>query len=166
MSGWLALLPVAAGDLSAPVTDGGGGAGWLCAWRGGDRPHPTALRVAERLLAADGAACRISLVLLSPGARPIADDPAAVQARRDVLRDGRVAAVSLLTDDSVHLAGALTVARADDPGQVLALRDDPFVRFGAARLLDIGPGLLGRASPTLGPVVERYAGAPWPEDRW
>ncbi|MGI8723424.1 MAG: hypothetical protein ACR2JG_14520, partial [Geodermatophilaceae bacterium] len=80
--------------------------------------------------------------------------------------EGRLSAVSLLTADPVHLAGAITVARADRPEEILALRDDPFGRLGEARQLDIGPGVLGWSALTVGPVVERYAGAPWPSDRW
>ncbi len=166
MTGWIALLPEATGDLQAPATEDGHEAGWLCAWRSAGRPQPAALRVDERLLSAAGAGCRISLVLLSAQARPIADDPAALQARRDVLRDGRLSAVSLLTADPVHLSGAITVARHDRPEEILALCDDPFGRLGAARQLNIGPGLLGWVALTVGPVIERYAGAPWPSDRW
>jgi hypothetical protein len=121
--------------------------------------------VDSRLFAPSGPACRVSLLVLPAGCRPIADDPAAIAARRAVLRDGRVA-VSLLLDDPVHLAGSLTVARADHPEEVLALRDDPFVRFAPPRRLDVGPGLLGAVPTTPGPVVERYAGTPWPLFRW
>lgn len=163
--GWLALLPEPAGELSAPVTEDGGDAGFLCGWNPGPRPVPTALRVDERLFTSDGPACRVSLVLLAENARPIADDPAAIEARRGVLRDGRVA-VSLLVDDPVHLAGSLTIARGDRPEELHALRDDPFARLGTPRLLDVGPGLLGAVPTTPGPVVERYAGAPWPLVRW
>jgi len=166
VSGWLALLPEATGDLRASATEADREAGWLCAWWSSDRPHPQALRVDDRLLAAGGPACCISWVVLPMETRPIADDPMAIQARRAVLADGRLAAISLLTADPVHLAGAITVARADRPEEILALLDDPFARLGAARRLEIGPGVLGWASLTVGPVVERYAGAPWPSDRW
>jgi hypothetical protein len=88
-----------------------------------------------------------------------------VAARRDALRDGRVA-VSVLVDDPVHLAGSVSVARADQPGELLALRDDPFARLGPPRLLDVGPGLFGTVPVTPGPVLERYAGAPWPYAAW
>ncbi len=92
MSAWLALLPDAVGDLHAPATEAGHAAGWLCAWRSAARPHPAALQLDERLLTADGPACRISLVLLVGNTRPIADDPAAIQSQRNVLRDGRLPA--------------------------------------------------------------------------
>ncbi len=166
MSGWLALLPAAEGDLHAAADEENYPAGWLCAWRSRARPHPSALRVDERLLDPGGAACRISLVLLTDDARPIADDPAAIQARRAVLRDGRLSAVSMLTGDPVHIAGSLTLARSDHPDELRALSDDPFARLGPARQLDIGPGVLGWVAIVGGPVVERYAGAPWPADRW
>lgn len=166
MTAWLALLDAAAGELRARATEGGQRVGWLCAWRGTARPHRAALRVDERLLAADGLACRVSLVLLPGNGRPIADDPIAIQARRAVLRDGRLPAVSILTDDPVHLAGAITLARTDRPEELLALADDPFARVGHARQLDIGAGVLGWIPLTAGPVVERYAGAPWPSDNW
>ncbi|MGI8813736.1 MAG: hypothetical protein ACR2G2_00175 [Pseudonocardia sp.] len=163
--GWLALRLAPAGELFAPVLENGWDAGFLCGWPAGPRPVPGALRVDERLFDPGGPPCRVSLVLLPESARPIADDPIAVQARRAVLRDGRVA-VSLLIDDPVHLAGSLTVARADRPEELLALRDDPFARIGVPRLLDVGPGLLGTAPSLPGPVLERYAGAPWPLARW
>lgn len=163
--GWLALLADTAGELYAPVIERGGHAGFLCGWGPGPRPVPGALRLDGRLLTPDGPACRVSLVWLAPDARPLADDPAALGARRAVLRDGRVA-VSLLVSDPVHLAGSLSIARTDRPDELLALRDDPFARLGTPRLLDVGPGLFGSAPATPGPVLERYAGAPWPLFRW
>lgn len=166
MRTWLALLDEADGDLHARASQNDQAQGWLCAWRGDARPHPAALQVDPRLLDEEGPSCRISLVLLSENARPIADDPIALEARRAVLRDGRPAAVSMLTADPVHVAGAITVARMDRPAEILALKDDPFARLGPARLLDIEFGLLGRVLSRLGPVVERYAGAPWPYDEW
>lgn len=166
MIGWLALLPAAEGDMHAPADEGARRAGWLCGWRTRKRPHPLALRVDERLLDPVGAACRISLVLLADNVRPIADDPAAIQARRAVLRDGRLTAVSMMAGDPVHIAGSLTLARTDHPDELHALTDDPFARLGPARQLDIGPGVLGWVPIIGGPVVERYAGAPWPSDRW
>ena len=178
--GWLALLAEPAGELYAAVSEAGTGldtgrssayetvktgAGFLCGWHSGARPVPAALRVDGRLLTADGPDCRVSLLLLPGNARPIADDPAAIGARRAALRDGRLA-VSLLLDDPVHLAGSLSIARADRPEELHALSDDPFARFGTPRLLNLGPGLFGTAPATPGPVLERYAGEPWPLFRW
>lgn len=171
---WLALRLRPGGDLCAPVREGSWDAGHLCAWldhrpaasdAGFRPPAPGALRVDRRLLGPDGPACRVSLVLLPHDRRPTADDPAAVAVRRDALRDGRLA-VSVLVDDPVHLAGGLSVARADRPEELLALRDDPFSRLGRPRLLDVGPGLFGPVPAPPGPVLERYAGAPWPASSW
>jgi hypothetical protein len=163
--GWLALRPAPVAELCAPVTEGGRAAGFLCGWSGGPRPVPGALRVDGRLFDRDGPACLVSLVLLPEHARPIADDPAAVGARRDALRDGRVA-VSILVGDPVHLAGAISVARADRPEEVAALRDDPFARLGRPRELHVERGLFGPLPVTPGPVLERYAGLPWPQAGW
>ena len=44
-------------------------------------------------------------------------------------------------------------------GQDLA--DDPFARLAHAERLEVGPGLFGRVPPVPGPVIQRYAGAPW-----
>ncbi len=166
MSGWIALLDAPSGDASSPAREGDADAGWLCSWTSDHAPHRDALRVDARLLQLDGPACTVSWVLLAAGQRPIADDPGVVECRRDVLRDGRPAGVSLLTADPVHVAGAITVALADRPDQVQALADDPFRRLGRGRTLHVGPGLLGPAAFDLAPVVERYAGAPWPHGRW
>lgn len=162
----MALLSAPDGQLHAQAREAGSVVGWLCAWTADVRPHPQALRVDPRVLARDGGPCRVSLLLLPVPARPIADDPAAVQVRRRVLADGRPAAVSTLTADASHLAGSLTVARADRAGELVALADDPFRRLGAPRIMDVGAGLLGSAPRPCGPVIERYAGAPWPYDRW
>jgi hypothetical protein len=170
---WLALRLQPGGDLRAPVREGDWDAGHLCAWLGARPesrpPVPGAVRVDRRLLDPDGPACRVSLVLLPRDRRPIADDPAAVAVRRDVLRDGRLAVSMLLPDpthDPVHLAGGLSVARADRPEELLALRDDPFARLGPPRVLEVGPGLFGPVPAPPGPVLERYAGAPWPASDW
>lgn len=171
---WVALRLRPGGDLCAPAREGDWDAGHLCAWLsrrppapgGGFRPPvPGALRVDRRLLDPDGPACRVSLVLLPRDRRPIADDPAAVAVRRDVLRDGRLA-VSVLVDDPVHLAGGLSVARTDRPEELLALRDDPFTRLGPPRTLEVGPGVFGPVPAPPGPVLERYAGAPGPASSW
>ena len=166
MTGWLLLGDAGEGLPRAPVTEHGAAAGWLSVWTGHRGGRRDAVRVDPRLLQPGAGACRISLVLLPVGQRPIADDPAVVQCRRDVLADARLAAVSLLVADPVHLAGAVSVARLDHPAELQALADDPFRRLGRARLLDVGPGLLGPVPLTVGPVLERYAGKPWPADSW
>lgn len=165
---WLALLNEDPGDAAVtPVRDERGQpVGLLSLWQGSDRPHRDALQADPRLRDRTGPACVLSLALAPPEARPIADDPAVVHARRQVLRDGRPVAVSLLTADPVSIAGALTVARADRPEQVAALRDDPFAAMWGARVLRIRAGVFGTPVQPTGPCLERYAGRPWPYDRF
>ncbi|MBA2553176.1 MAG: hypothetical protein H0V10_05690 [Geodermatophilaceae bacterium] len=165
---WLALLDEDPGDADVtPVrNDEGEPVGLLSLWQGNDRPHRDALQADPRLRDPVGPACVLSLAMAPPEARPIADDPAVVHARRQVLRDGRPCAVSLLTADPVSIAGALTVARTDRPEQVAALRDDPFAAIWAARVLRIGAGVFGAPVQPTGPCLERYAGQPWPYDRF
>lgn len=166
MKAWLALLPTPEGNLHAAATEAGNPIGSLCVWSAERRPHRQALRFDPRLLAPDAGPCRVSLLLLAEQARPLADDPAAVQVRRRVLADGRPAAVSTLTPNATHLAGSLTVARADNPDELHALGDDPFRQLGLPRVLDLGGGLFGPVPPSGGPVTERYSGAPWPYNHW
>lgn len=89
------------------------------------------------------------------------DEPEVQQVRRDALAWW----IGLLGDDLICLstfaidesrcAGAVTVARDDS-----RFGDDPFTR--------LFPGTVVRTSdfcavpPPAGPVIERYAGAPWP----
>jgi hypothetical protein len=124
------------------------------------------LRADPRIYAADGPACVVSLALAPGRARPIADDPTVVHARRTVLQFGRACAVTLLTDDPVSVAGALTIARADHPDEVAALQDDPFARLWGTRRFSITAGLLGGHVRPTGPSLERYSGQPWPYDRF
>lgn len=165
---WLALLDEDPGAPAVvPVRDGGGRPlGVLALWHGPERPHSDALQADPRLYDPDGPDCVISLALAPPRARPIADDPVIVHARRRVLRDGRPCAVSLLTADPVSVAGALTVARSDRPEQLAALGDDPFAALWGGRRLTVGAGMFGALVRPAGPSLERYAGRPWPYDRF
>jgi hypothetical protein len=103
-------------------------------------------------------------VLAPPRARLPFDDPAVQGARRAVLAGPPRRLVStLLRGDSIF-AGALTGLPDGEPD---GLVDDPFGRVFPARLLHVGPGLLGAMPPPAGPVIERYgSGAPWPWDRF
>lgn len=132
---------------------------WLQAFPAGPRPTADAVRVDARVLDPAGAHARVSLVRLAEGRAPLFDDPAVSQALRDVLAGPPVDAVTTFTRDPVHLAGALTVVR-----DARDLRGDPFRRFGVQEVLAVGPGLLGAAALTIGPVTQRYGGAPWPVD--
>jgi len=168
---WLAFLFLDEDPGSAAVTatlrdEADRPAGVLALWEGGHRPHPAAVQADPRLCDPDGPACVLVVAMAPATARPIADDPAVVHARRRVLRDARPCAVSTLTADPVHVAGALSVARADRPDQVAALRDDPFSALWPARQLQVGAGVLGAPVRAIGPSLERYGGRPWPYDRF
>lgn len=142
---------------TAPLTTGGQPAGWLAAWPAGRKPVPGAVRADARVVDPDGAAASISFVLLPRDRAPLFDDPAVSGALRRVLAGPPPDAVSTFVRDSSHFAGAVTVRR---DGQDLA--DDPFARLARAERLEVGPGLFGRVPPVPGPVIQRYAGAPWP----
>ncbi len=166
---WLALLaePPDGADATAEVREPGGApAGWLAAWRRRSKPVREALRVDPRAVDPDGPAGWISLVL-PPRELAIAFDDAAVQhARRLALADPRPPALrsTLLRDDS-HFAGAITAVHGDEART--RLLDDPFGRVHPARVLRVGPGLLGTMAAPAGPVIERYGSAnPWPWDAY
>ena len=165
---WLALLPADPGDAAVARAEDRNGepVGVLCMWWTRARPHHKALRADPRIHADDGPPCVVSLAMAPATARPIADDPAVVHARRAALRFGRTCAVSLLTADPVSIAGALSIARANRPDEVAALRDDPFAQLWGARRLSIAAGLLGAVVRPTGPSLERYSGQPWPYDRF
>lgn len=93
------------------------------------------------------------------------DDPAVQGARREALAwwvpllgDALVALTSLAAD-TVHYAGAVTVAT--DPGR-FAL--DPFARLFPGTVVETD--LFARVPPPAGPVVERIAGVAWPGGRF
>lgn len=160
---WLALSdpPTARGAFASAVarTLDGKPAGVLQAWPAGERPVRHAVKADARVVDPAGAPARVSLVLLPEHGAPLYDDPAVSQAIRDVLAGPVPAAMTTLVRDGVHLAGALTARRDGND-----LTGDPFVRFGPARLLDVEGGLLGRVPMPCGPVMQRYAGQPWPAE--
>lgn len=156
---WLARTvhrPVDA-TAAAPVTAGGEPAGWFAAWPAGRKPVPAAVRADARVVDPRGAAADVSFVMVPRDRAPLFDDPAVSGALRAVLAGPPPDAVSTLVRDSSHFAGAVTVRR---DGRSLA--DDPFARVARAERLQVGPGLFGRVPPVPGPVIQRYAGAPWP----
>jgi hypothetical protein len=163
---WFAHLPQPdAADLSwalasAPAADPDGRpAGLVAAWPRGRKPVRTATRMDERVVDPGGPAAWVSLVLVPLELAPLFDDPAVSQAMRRVLAGPPFAAVSTLVRDAVHFAGAVTVEQGDEQGR---LGDDPFARLHPARILRVGPGMFGRVPPPPGPVIQRYAGKPWP----
>lgn len=164
---WLALVDVApcGADAVAAVTGlDGAPAGHLAAWRSRVKPVRAARRVDARIVDPAGAAATVSLVRPPDGVRLLFDDLAVQHARRRVLAEPPFDAVSTLLRDASHFEGAITVARGD---QRARLPDDPFARIFRARILEVGPGLLGRVAPPAGPTIERYGSAqPWPWDRF
>ena len=164
---WLALVAAPAGGATAQAEvhyADGAHAGWLAAWRRPAKPVRDARRVDARIVDPGGAPAWISLVLPPHGTRLPFDDLAVQHARRAVLAGPPQDAVSTLMRDASHFEGAITVARG--PG-VPRLADDPFARIFPARVLRVGPGVLGAAAGPTGPVIERYGSAnPWPWDRF
>ena len=63
--------------------------------------------------------------------------------------------VSTLAVDASRCAGAVTVARRPD-----AFDQDPFARLFPPTVVRVD--FLCCVPPPAGPVIERYAGAPWP----
>ncbi len=166
---WLALLdaPAEGAFAQAALHDADGrDAGWLAAWVRASKPVRSARRVDVRVIdpAGEEAWCSLVWPPLDAGFL-LFDDGAVAQARRDVLAAPPADVVStLLTDDS-HFAGAVTVRRS--PGASAMLRDDPFARVERARIVQVGPGLFGRAPAPTGPTIERHGSAqPWPWDRF
>lgn len=89
------------------------------------------------------------------------DEPEVQQARRDALAwwipllGESLVCLSTFAVDASLCAGAITVAR--DPSRFAY---DPFARLFAGTL--VRTSLFSEVDPPPGPVVERYAGAPWP----
>ena len=164
---WLALVderPDGADAAATARTLAGEPVGVLAAWRRHVKPVRHARRVDARIVDPEGAPARVSLVLPPTGVRLAFDDVAVQHARRDVLAGEPFDALStLLTDDS-QFDGSILVARAEDASR---LGEDPFARIFPARILHVGPGVLGRVPWPAGPVIERYGSAqPWPADRF
>ena len=89
------------------------------------------------------------------------DEPEVQQARRDALAwwiplvGDSLVCLSTFSIDASQCAGAITVAR--DPA---CFRDDPFARLFPGTVVETD--LFCAVMPPAGPVIERYAGAPWP----
>jgi hypothetical protein len=164
--GWLALVPEPppGACAAAPATEDGEPVGVLAAWLRRSKPVREALRIDPRVIDPAGERATVSLVLVPAHVRLRFDDLAVQHARRRVLAEPPFDAVSTLLRDSSHFEGAVTVARG---GDVARLGDDPFARIFPARVLEVGPGILGAVPPPAGPAIERYGSAePWPWDRF
>ena len=89
------------------------------------------------------------------------DEPEVQQVRRDALAwwipllGDSLVCLSTFAVDASLCAGAVTVAR--DPSH---FADDPFARLFPGTV--VRTDLFCAVSPPAGPVIERYAGAPWP----
>jgi hypothetical protein len=164
---WLALLNEPADDATAQAAvrnADGGVVGWLAAWHRRGKPARPARRVDERIIDPDGHPAWISLVLPPNGVRLAFDDLAVQQARRRILAEPPLDAVSTLMRDASHFEGAVTVARG---AGVRRLADDPFARIFPAQILRVDAGVLGAAAAPAGPTIERYGSAnPWPWDHF
>lgn len=132
----------------------------IAAWR--ERPPRVKVaKVAADVIDPDGPGALVSLAEALPHVSILFDDVAVQQARRDALAAHAVRAVSTLVRGDTLFAGAITAFPFREPFT------DPFARVVPARLLDVGPGLIGRTPHPAGPVIERYgADRPWPVDRF
>lgn len=164
---WWALVDDRPADATAAARAAdraGAPAGWLAAWRQPTKPLRAARRGDDRLLDPDGAPGWVSLVLAPERNRLLFDDQAVQQARRDVLARQPMRGLTTLLRDESHFEGSLTVAADGDEAR---LRDDPFARIFAQRVLRVEGGLLGATPAPAGPTIERYGSAqPWPWDRF
>jgi hypothetical protein len=89
------------------------------------------------------------------------DEPEVQQARRDALEywipllSDELVCLSTFAIDASLCGGAITVARTSR-----RFADDPFARLFRGTILETS--LLCPVPPPAGPVIERYAGVPWP----
>lgn len=165
---WLALVggPPAAEGLRAVASlrEAGRPVGHIAAWDAAGTPPVRAVKVDARAVDPEGAAGRVSLVLLPWRLRLPFDDLAVQQARRAVLSGPRRRLVSTFVRGDSIFAGAITALPDDEPA---GLVDDPFARIAPPRALVVGEGFLASMPAPAGPVIERYGGGrPWPWDRF
>jgi hypothetical protein len=89
------------------------------------------------------------------------DEPEVQQARRDALAwwipllGEDLVCLTTFALDASRYAGAVTVARSLD-----RFAADPFARLFPGTV--VRTGLFSAVTPPPGPVIERYAGLPWP----
>lgn len=125
------------------------------------------LGIDERCLGADPlSGCFAHVCALSgEEARVPFDQPEVQEARRaalawwiPMLGDAFVC-ISTLSLDSVHCAGAITVARHPE-----LFDNDPFARLFPGKT--VRTDLFAAVPAPAGPLIERIAGAPWPGGRF
>lgn len=99
--------------------------------------------------------------LIDDGARVPFDQPEVQEARRAALAwwipmlGDALVCLSTFSLDSVHCAGAVTVARHPH-----FFDQDPFARLFEGTT--VSTDLFGFVAPPPGPLIERVAGVPWP----
>lgn len=132
-----------------------------------ERPGARRLGVDARCLDGEGTPDAWAHVCASPdeAARIPYDDPAVQRVRRDAfawwipLLGGNLVCLSMFSLDAVHCAGAVTVVR-----EPVLLDADPFARLFPATTIRVSDFCI--VPPPAGPVIERYAGAPWPAGKF
>ena len=164
---WFAFRPERPDDAFATTPafrQDGAHLGFLAAWKVGAGRKPVgALGIDARAIDPDGAPAWISLALAPERQRVLFDDPAVCQTMRVVLATSPVDVMSTLVRDPSTIGGAFTASHDPTPDD---LADDPFARIFPRRLLRVDGGFVGTMPAPAGPGVQRYAGAPWPWDRF
>lgn len=159
---WVAGVPEQPDDAwaAASLTDADGRAvGWLAAWKADARPVPEAVQADPRALDPHGRPAQAWLLLL--GHRVLFDDVAVQHGRRLLLAYGGFDAVTTFSRDAATFGGALLAWRGS------WTPDHPFATVAPARRVSVGAGLIADGPPLLpSAIVERYAGQPWPADRF
>ncbi len=125
------------------------------------------LRIDRRCLEGAAAPGSFAHVCAVPSdvARVPFDQPEVQQVRRDALAwwipllGESLVCISMFSVDSVHCAGAVTVASRPDH-----FNEDPFSRLFPGTV--VRTDLFSAVDPPAGPVTERTAGAPWPGGRF
>jgi hypothetical protein len=166
---WFAVCAAPPSDAFAVAearTPDGQGAGFVAAWDGRQPRPPGALGIDPRAVDSAGPPGWLALALAPPGVRVLFDDPAVCHALREVLAQPWPRAVSTLTLDDSAIGGAITSWWTRPAPERQTPRNNPFARLFAVRLLEVGAGLLGELPPPVGPGIQRYAGSPWPWDRF
>jgi hypothetical protein len=124
-------------------------------------------RVDSRCLAGEGVPGAFAHVCALPD-RDAAlrfDEPEVQQVRRDALESwipllgADLVCLTTFALDASRYGGALTVARRPD-----RFEDDPFARLFPGTIVEAA--IFSEVPPPPGPVIERYAGAPWPGGRF
>jgi hypothetical protein len=139
-------------------------AGFAAAWDGSLPRPPGALCIDPRAVDPAGATGWLELALAPVGVRVLFDDTAVTQALRAMLARPWPRAHSTLALDAAAIGGALTAWWTRPTSELT--RSNPFARLFVVRLLEVGPGLLGDMPAPVGPGIQRYAGSPWPWDRF